>query len=101
MFFVPAALKTPRTVSDDFVESTISAESLISLFEMENTPSPLSSPAMEDCFNHWDETSSLEDISSFVKMLKSNSDKVKLEAASALLHVLSINHASTGKSTKR
>ena len=30
-------------------------------------------------------------------MMKSNSDKVKLEAASALLHVLSINHANTGK----
>lgn len=57
----------------------------------------------EGKFRYSDVASSNEDIQdvrSFVQMLKVNSDKVKLEAASALLHVLSINHVNTGKGNK-
>jgi len=43
------------------------------------------------------ETSSTEEISSFVEMLKSGSDNVRFEATSALSLVLSIDHAKTGK----
>jgi len=64
---------------------------------MEETNSPPSSPMNVNAFHPTNESSSIEDITSFVDMMKSNSDKVKLEAASALLHVLSINHANTGK----
>lgn len=88
-------------MSDEFVEIPGSPISLFLSFDMENATHLPPSPAMnEDAFRYSDETSSLEDvqdITSFVNMLKFNSDKVKLEAASALLHVLSINHANTGK----
>jgi hypothetical protein len=68
---------------------------------MEHAASLPSSPARnDDSLNHSRASSpqeDIQDITSFVTMLKFNSDKVKLEAASALLHVLSINHANTGK----
>ena len=38
------------------------------------------------------------DVESFVKLLDSESDNVKLEAASSLLHVIRMNYAPVGKS---
>jgi len=60
--------------------------------------SPSVSPTrMYHSAHQGDESSSTVDIASFVSMIKSNSEKIKLEAASALLHVLSMNHVNTGK----
>lgn len=43
------------------------------------------------------DTTTSPDIASFVFMIRSPSDKIKLEAVSALLHFLSMNYADTGK----
>lgn len=99
------ALKTPDTVNeDDFIEiSGAPVGSLFLSFDMDETTvasSPISPIKMNDSGSAPnDVSSSNQDITSFVSMMKSNSDKVKLEAASALLHVLSINHVNTGKDT--
>ena len=100
------ALKTPETVNEeDFIEITgATAGSLFLSFDMDDATvngSPISPVKMSDMVisNKNDVSiSTTQDITSFVSMMKSNSDKVKLEAASALLHVLSINHVNTGKS---
>ena len=96
-----AALKTPETVEEEFIQLSGSAESLYFSFDMEDcstTTNPFSSSEKKDgIYRQTEQTSSHEDIASFVNMMQSNSDLVKHEAASALLHVLSINHVRTGK----
>lgn len=91
---------------DDFIEITgEAAGSLFLSFDMDDATvngSPISPVKMSNMVisNKNDGLlSTSQDIASFVNMMKSSSDKVKLEAASALLHVLSINHVNTGKST--
>lgn len=89
---------------DDFIEITgATVGSLFLSFDMDDATvngSPISPVKMSDMVisNKNDVSfSTSQDITSFVNMMKSNSDKVKLEAASALLHVLSINHVNTGE----
>ena len=48
--------------------------------------------------HHYRKESSIsEDIISFIQLLKSGDDKVRLEAAFALSNIVSTNHASTGE----
>lgn len=89
---------------DDFIEITgATVGSLFLSFDMDDATvngSPISPVKMSDMVNSNKNDvsfSTSQDITSFVNMMKSNSDKVKLEAASALLHVLSINHVNTGE----
>jgi hypothetical protein len=58
---------------------------------------PVSPTRMYHSAHQADESSSTVDIASFVSMIKSNSENIKLEAASTLLHVLLMNHVNTGK----
>eukprot|EP00557_Chaetoceros_sp_GSL56_P009684 CAMPEP_0176477834 /NCGR_PEP_ID=MMETSP0200_2-20121128/853_1 /TAXON_ID=947934 /ORGANISM="Chaetoceros sp., Strain GSL56" /LENGTH=1011 /DNA_ID=CAMNT_0017873709 /DNA_START=329 /DNA_END=3364 /DNA_ORIENTATION=+ len=101
--FDTPTLKTPDTVNEeDYIEITgATAGSIFLSFDMEDATvngSPISPVKMSDMTisNKNDVSiSTTQDITSFVNMMKSNSDKIKLEAASALLHVLSINHVNT------
>jgi hypothetical protein len=89
---------------DDFIEITgATVGSLFLSFDMDDATvngSPISPVKMSDMVisNKNDVSfSTSQDITSFVNLMNSNSDKVMLEAASALLHVLSINHVNTGE----
>lgn len=44
------------------------------------------------------ENQPIEEVNSFVRLLNSDSDNVKFEAASSLLHVIKMNHTSVSKS---
>ena len=100
-FSFSVALKSIETVNDgDFLELSSTSAHLFLSFDMDDkTNSPLASPARMHQTNGrlGDEGSSVSDITSFVNMIKSNSEKIRLEAVSALLHILSINHVNTGK----
>ncbi len=90
-------MRTPGIEEDTFLQLSVTPTSLYLSFDMEETlnPSQPDSLVEQDLSAH--DVSSIDDITSFVDMLKSSSDKIKFEAASALFHVLSINHANTGK----
>ena len=100
-FSFSVALKSIETVNDgDFLELSSTSAHLFLSFDMDDkTNSPLASPVRMHQTNGrlGDEGSSVSDITSFVNMIKSNSEKIRLEAVSALLHILSINHVNTGK----
>jgi hypothetical protein len=97
-------LKTPDVLLEgDFVELPQEGTSspLFMSFDMEDVTLHHSSSQTKLCIvdSYEDNVdSTVEQINSFVKMLASKSNTVKFEAASALLHVLSINHVDTGES---
>lgn len=97
-----STLKTPDVLLEgDFVELPQeggTSSPLFMSFDMEDVTLHNSTSHAKYCFvdSFEDNTdSTVEQISSFVKMLASKSNTVKFEAASALLHVLSIDHIET------
>jgi hypothetical protein len=103
-----STLKTPDVLLEgDFVELPQeggTSSPLFMSFDMEDVTLHNSTSHAKYCFvdSFEDNTdSTVEQITSFVKMLASKSNTVKFEAASALLHVLSIDHIETGKLLSR
>ncbi len=90
-------MHTPGIEDDTFLQLSVTPTSLYLSFDMEEALNPSQADSLAEQDFSANDDSSIDDITSFVDMLNSNSDKIKFEAASALLHVLSINHANTGK----